>query len=135
MSSVSAFSWTLDLTCDDLDKGPLVAVSRCASVAQSLGAHIDRHAECDVMQPIGHARHIVRSGADDVTAEDRAETVAATIDAARTALEAIATQRVAWSRLIDVARVALTSLGAVEQEARAMIPAARDTLASAEAAQ
>jgi hypothetical protein len=87
------------------------------------------------MQPIGHARHIVRSGADDVTAEDRAETVAATIDAARTALEAIATQRVAWSRLIDVARVALTSLGAVEQEARAMIPAARDTLASAEAAQ
>ena len=136
MSSVHSFSWTLQLTANDLSQGPLVAVSRCTSVAQSLGEHIYRDHECEIMQPMGSARHLVRSGiAHDVTPEDRAETATAIVDTAKTALSAIAAQRVAWARLIDVARVALAHLDAVELDARALTVTARDTLEHGEAAQ
>ena len=105
-----ADSQTRRLSPGDLERGPVYAVHACQAIAASLAEHIRADHRCDVSDPLGRMTSAERDYDESETDAERATAVQVWDELRLDALAAIEEQRLAWSRIVDIARVALIML-------------------------
>lgn len=105
-----ADSQTRRLSPGDLERGPVYAVHACQSVAAALAEYIRADHRCDVSEQLARMASAERDHDESETDAERADALQAWSEHRADTLAAIAEQRLAWGRIVDIARVALIML-------------------------